>query len=512
VEAALPDEASALAETARHPTVAVALRPEETSCPVSLVEKPPEPITGPVTAQRADVAAEVNTSADADGPVPIAVAVNFHRVLVEGHANTLQVSLENLGMAEVGSLVVQLSGSGLAAPLELSARRLGPGRRLVRTLEPELRRAGNMVLLATVSGRVGETSFQLRGELPMRVLREPSRQGDIRIEIKDLVRFEGTNAGLGAELEKIDLGGLVPESVFTDLNALLNHELADDFRAFPLEPDIAVSRRAGSSAGAGPSIPTRFLNTAAPARRLRLVPVASGDQARELRLVSGPRFVLGRSRAEADFLTWFWPRDEARDEQTRQLGKTHAALEIRSGRVWVRDLASANGTWLDGTRLTAGAPALLRERGLLNLGGTYALDVRHDAGETLGAPAGGDAGNQPGPAAPEPPASGETRAATGAVRCVPRDGELALWDAVWVITAAAFGCGAANPIRLALPGVAETQGRFHHWRGGFWLDQAREDGAVVLDGRALRAGELAPLAAGRRLRLGAVEFDIELEA
>ena len=88
---------------------------------------------------------------------------------------------------------------------------------------------------------------------------------------------------------------------------------------------------------------------------------------------------------------------------------------------------------------------------------------------------------------------GQIKTARGAVRFCPINTELAHHDAVWLFTDAAFGTSRSNPIVLDVPGLAEIQGRFHHHRGCFWLENRAANKAVSVNSQVLNPNEIVPL-------------------
>lgn len=429
----------------------------------------------------------------------LALRVNFNHLLIEGHPTTFQMQIENLDPSAVDAVMVELFSSALAAPVELNLGRLGASQSLIRNLEIEPRRAGAMVLTFAIKGRRDDEDYHLRGETVMRVLREPERKDNIQITIKDLVNFNGTNAGLGAELEKVDLGDLLEGRIFQDFNALVEQELPDSFATVALELDYTISRKVFPGRPGALSIPRGFLQTFQSAKVLRFIPVTSGME--EFRVVTGPRFVFGRSGSEVDFLAWFWPRSERNDEATRRISKLHAAGDVRGGQIWFQDLSSTNGTFLDGGKLSLEQPGRFTERALLRLGLEYDLEVRHDEGTSKGNPQVGNVALWSGPAVSKPGLG-----LNGAVRFVPRSCEGVPRNAVWLFTDASFGRSRSNPLQTAFPGVAEVQGRVHHWRENFWIEQSQADQSVAVDGHTLSVGEIVPLKSGQRIQLGSATF------
>ena len=60
------------------------------------------------------------------------------------------------------------------------------------------------------------------------------------------------------------------------------------------------------------------------------------------------------------------------------LSAHHAVLTRRDGTWWLEDLASTNGSWVNGESLPAGAPQILRSGDLLQLGAIRLRLVHHE--------------------------------------------------------------------------------------------------------------------------------------
>src|SRR5690606_23587878 len=99
----------------------------------------------------------------------------------------------------------------------------------------------------------------------------------------------------------------------------------------------------------------------------------------------------------------------------------------------------------------------------------------------------------------------------GAVRFEVVADETQPLNALWLLSDASFGTSRSNAIPLADDALGEVQGRFHHYRGAFWIEALAENSAVQLDHLTLRPGEIAPLATGQRLRIGSRTWRLKLE-
>ena len=95
---------------------------------------------------------------------------------------------------------------------------------------------------------------------------------------------------------------------------------------------------------------------------------------------------------------------------------------------------------------------------------------------------------------------------------LPTNTDLAFHDAVWLPSDGTFGTSRANPIVMNAPGLAEIQGRFHHWRGCFWLENPIGNNMVRLAGVTLKSNDMVPLVNGIILELGPTKMRVEILA
>ena len=266
-------------------------------------------------------------------------------------------------------------------------------------------------------------------------------------------------------------------------------------------------------------IPGRLLTRTQPGLVLTLAPglLPDGSTTLSTRIVARDEFRIGRSPVDADLVTWFQPRNAENDELTRRLSKVHCYLRRRGGRLTAIDSESSNGTELDERRLprstATGEP--LPESGILALDTRYVIDFRLLPGSPAGRPqidnlpqwAGATAaapGSSPGSVALDP-------TALGGMIFQPRC-ETTIRRAVWLLSGIAFGSDAGLALSApAAEGLRPVQGYLHHHRGHFWIENLDGNGAVMLDGIMLGGNEIAPLVTGQKLRLGAVDFLVDVE-
>lgn len=254
------------------------------------------------------------------------------------------------------------------------------------------------------------------------------------------------------------------------------------------------------------TMPAALAGHAAPGALLKLLPENIALPA--IHLVARPAFRLGRSLFHADFITRFLPESPGNDDLTNQLSRVHVLAAVNGARLTIRDgngeTRSVNGTTLDDEPLDSDSPEPLRERALLTLGGVYSLEVI-----PLVSPASPPlkiSNLAGGPAVPaSPPELG------GAVFFIPAHRQPAVRHAVWMFSRAGFGLDAAQRIVWDERGRGTSPASFFHDRGCFWLgNRTLPDDALEVAGAALARGQLAPLAKGQALRIGALHFTVEL--
>jgi len=255
-------------------------------------------------------------------------------------------------------------------------------------------------------------------------------------------------------------------------------------------------------------IPEAFLTSVHPGSVLDLASDDSGVL--PVHLATGSRFTIGRSAAMADFVARVLPENDENDARTNRLSRVHVVLETGDDQITLRDGngsgPSLNGSSLDGQPLTPSHPAVLPQRGRLDLGEEYVLDLIPLAPtesssweiDNLDAWTGPDGKRKPVP--------------YGALVCQPVDGHTTTRHGVWLFSEVGFGLDAAGRIVWDTRGRGRSPAAFHYFHGCFWLrnDSLREP---VLAGQdtLLGPGEILPLAPGQTLRIGTHVFAVQIE-
>lgn len=286
------------------------------------------------------------------------------------------------------------------------------------------------------------------------------------------------------------------------------------------KPEGEGGFEAGPVARAEPKTPAPAAPMLEPARGtlLELSPMRGEGTLRRagppIHFVARPRFVLGRRRASVDFATAFLPENDENRRKNETISRINTTFFVKDNQIWVQDgelqadgkvKPSTNGTVIDGQQITAArALSFTKERRLKVGQHNYELTVLQlPAAAPEGPPlaaAGGTLSTQPTQVASRGPA--------GCVRFLATGREVGVM-AVWLFTDAAVGSDPQSAVRLEAAGLPPVAARFHHWKGGFWLEAPPGGkGAVVLDERRLAAGEVVPLRAAHVLRLGDLSFEV----
>lgn len=439
---------------------------------------------------------------------PLALFANFNHALVAGNVSTIGLRLANRGATAIENTEIYLSSRGLADEATLRVRRLAPGARSDLLVEVEAARAGNFILQVAATCESEGQGFSFRGQRALRIYKAPDN-ANVVINISDINSNTGggANQALGAEYGDVRISNLIEKGAIKTVNDLLDLELPDNFQPIDLELNYELSQFAfGPRDGGGVGqlrIPPAFLAAGQPAGTCQLDPV-DGDAILPLRLIARSRFRLGRSRADADFVAWVLPRNPSNDEKSKRVSKVQAVAELGPEGIILRDNASANGTLFDGVPLDQNGTKLPRQGRLLLAG---AVEVDFDrlapAGETF--PSVSNLRQWSGP-------DGAPLSHRGAVRFEVVAAEPQPLNAVWLFSDAACGTSRSAAIVLPDPSLAEIQGRFHFFRGCFWLECVASNSGIQVDQTTLRAGEIVPLTTGMLLRLGRNTFRLKLEA
>ncbi|MEY2559844.1 MAG: hypothetical protein QOG51_259 [Verrucomicrobiota bacterium] len=436
---------------------------------------------------------------------PLALWLNFPRALVAGYGSIVEARIENVGKESLEHLSVMIESNGLAEGIEVMCRHIGPGNWTKKQIELTPAKAGNFVLRCNVKSARASQAFAFRGGVPITINVVPDA-GNFVFNLSDvqLVRGGGGSSGVAPEFKPMNIGQLVAPGAIRSLNDLLNLSFPESYGKVPLELDYEVSQVVISQFAAPKSsawtIPKPFLDRVQSGTKLRLEPVeGTPEEVRAIHLVARTEFNLGRSRDDADFLTWFWPRSRQNDERTKRLSKVHVTATQAGEKLMLRDAGSANRSTFEGHPLAFTDEDVLDQRGTLVLGNEYHIDITPLDSTLTGELHVTNGAKWDGPPEYEVPLR-------GAVRFLPINSEFALRNAVWIFTDANVGCSRLNAIVLDAPGAVEVEGRFHYYRENFWIEALETGNGIAVDGYDLAPRDIVPLVDGSDVTISGVTF------
>lgn len=442
---------------------------------------------------------------------PLELTINLNRILIEGTGTTLEMKLQCTSADPLLDVHVQLqSEKALRHPFEERFHIVEHGQPVEEFAEMDFldRCMGVRLLNCHITYTQLGRRKSMKGQLQITILKQPAT-GNFHLELSNIgnqiINSDGSNAGLGSEHQSsLCLKELVDFGSIRDVNDLLSVTLPDNYIRIAL-------RQTGDVPTGARTIASAFLKKVQEGTVLTLEPVGAAGGAQPLRLTARSQFLFGRQRDACDLVTWFMPRSPENDELTRCMSKVHVAAFARESGIFLRRQPGVASVTLSGALVGESEPgAPLVEYGRLSMqavpGANFVVDMLHHAAVGSSPPAAENARLWPGPAVNEKPA------ATGCIICRPVERSAAFRNCLWLFTEAAFGSGEENPLYLPDAGLASVQGRMHHYRSCFWIENSADTGTVRVEGLRLRSGELAPLCTGMVISLGENEFRIQVEA
>jgi hypothetical protein len=254
-------------------------------------------------------------------------------------------------------------------------------------------------------------------------------------------------------------------------------------------------------------IPESLLPSVHPGAALRLD--SADPTIAPVYLIARPRFAIGRSAQQADFLAKVLPENETNDALTNRLSRVHTLLEIIDGQVCIRDGngngPSLNGSFLDGTPLLPDPPAPLTHRAQLTLGAEYSLELISLQWTT---PDDWQIGNLAAWSGPPEKPPGTLR---GALVCQPINNQPTIRHVAWLFSEVGFGLDNTGRLVWDTRGRSDSPAAFHYHRGCFWLrNRALPETALTCHGTPLRADNIAPLRPGQTVHIGSHAFTIRI--
>ncbi len=96
---------------------------------------------------------------------------------------------------------------------------------------------------------------------------------------------------------------------------------------------------------------------------------------KRLLICTNRRLTLGRSRNDADIVTWVMPRSDKNDQLSRMVSSVHCRLLLNPEAIMVRHLSSVNPTHLNSVRIDDPVPLPLDRPSVLTLSANFSLHL-----------------------------------------------------------------------------------------------------------------------------------------
>ncbi len=435
------------------------------------------------------------------------LGIKFPYVLFAGHLSTIQLQIRNHSSQSARDVKISLISRALAFASTSVVDFIGPQQTVNVELPVSPEQAGSFFIWCQIELRMRDTQQQL---VASRVLfvNQPPEDANALPDLRDIHTnhdsLDHDTSLLGAKDQPLSkLAG--PEAV-KSFKDLLEFRLPDNYSPMALQEDwrLNMAEVIRMVKTRPPLIPKSFRRYYHPGNVLKLTP-APDSGIRAIHFIALPQFLLGRSRKRANLVTWFHPITLPQNEdKTQHLSKVHVTAKHEQGQVFVQDTGSRCGTTIDGMSMPPFNWLPLKQRAILGLANEYFVDVKHTPS---GCPQGPQIVNLslwPGMSDPQPVTP------MGAVSLKPRDMELAHHEAVWLFSDVSFGSNAYNPIVMNIEGLAPIQGRFHHYKGCFWLECLVSNYALHLNSIVLSDREIVPLMDGLELKIGHTSYRVEI--
>lgn len=435
------------------------------------------------------------------------LGIKFPYVLFAGHLSTIQLQIRNHSSQSARDVKISLISRALAFASTSVVDFIGPQQTVMVELPVSPEQAGSFFIWSQIELRMRDTQQQL---VASRVLfvnqppEDPNALPDLRDIHTNHDSLDHDTSLLGAKDQP--LSKLAGREAVRNFKDLLDFRLPDNYSPMALQEDwrLNMAEIIRMVKTRPPLIPKSFRRYYHPGNVLKLTPAADSG-IRAIHFIALPQFLLGRSRKRANLVTWFHPITLPQNEdKTQHLSKVHVTAKHEQGQVCVQDTGSRCGTTIDGMSMPPFAWLPLKQRAILGLANEYFVDVKH---LPSGCPQGPQIVNLslwPGMNDPQPVTP------MGAVSFRPRDMELAHHEAVWLFSDVSFGSNAYNPVLLNIEGLAPIQGRFHHYKGCFWLECLVSNYALHLNSIVLSDREIVPLMDGLELKIGHTSFRVEI--
>ena len=435
------------------------------------------------------------------------VGIKFPHVLFAGHLSTVQLQIRNHASQSARDVKITLVSRALEFSSSSTVDFIGPQQTVAVELPVSPEQAGGFYVWCLIELRMRDTQQQLAASRMLYINQPPEDQQalpdlrDVHTNHDSLDQDASLPGMKDQPLSKLVGGGTVKS-----FKELLEFRLPDHYSPMVLVEEwrLNMSEVMRMARVRPPLIPKSFRRYHHPGNVLKLTP-ATDSGIRPLHFIALPQFLLGRSRKRANLVTWFHPiTNPSNEDKTQHLSKVHVTARYEQGQILAQDSGSRCGTTIDGMSMAPFAWVPLKQRAILGLANEYFVDAHHTPTSCPHGPQIVNLSLWPGVNDPQPVTP------MGAACFKPRDMELAHHDAIWLFTDVLFGANAYNPVVFDIEGLAPIQGRFHHYKGCFWLECLVSNYALHLNSIVLSDREIVPLMDGLELKIGHTSYRVEI--
>ena len=439
----------------------------------------------------------------------LSLSVNINRFYMAGFDGVLDVRLENLSDEVYDCVDIIASGNLLGRTEKWSCRfeACGDERELfeVRPDSP-----GVKIIRFQVDARQGDAVQSYRATCDLPVFDNTQNLQDIKLQADNMVNVSaGTGKQMGNSINN-NIQIMLDQGKIRDANGLMMEYRGMPSRyvslALKLDPNRSDDlTTAWKQKHAG----TRVLE----AQRGSLTESASlwvkakGRPVNTV-LVARPRVTLGKNRRN-DIVARICPRSPANDHQSNQMSRNHCYVTLTERGILVGDEGSANGTFLNGRRLSSQGEPVVGSRAELDLAEALKLAVRIIAA----------AGAAPRSAYDKVSSAGigplwdlAERAGVDAVM-LERLGNLDPDDTngceayCLIYRLVTIGSGQGCALRVTDKGLEPEHAAIVYLCDRFYLENRSDLTDVIVNDRTLSKSELMPLSFGDRIHVGRLEME-----
>jgi len=308
---------------------------------------------------------------------PIEISVNVQRFLMDRVHGVLELQFTNLAKDEPFTVLLTLTGRLLPKACKRTVRVKNNG---IRTKSIALSMNGEAFGSGSPISTAGDARFDVdmiictaegerhrfSGEFVLTVLEYAQSMQQVNVNINKVIE-QHDKGGMGA-INEIDLSNLIKMPSTVDVNSLIDQDRTARFVPIELEYEGEVEPETTGPALIERDVPAMHSATITPVR---------DDDAPGPRLLVMTKhtLVLGRSRQNADLVTWVMPRSEQNDYDTRKISGRHTSLRFTGEGIFLTPISKTNKTSIDGKVVRGETMLNTESRSVVSFSSVFELTI-----------------------------------------------------------------------------------------------------------------------------------------